>query len=153
MVIPVDPKIYRNSSLLQRGEVVLPGTFLFEGSKEAFNNTILFRSVGCNEFLVKSVESAGFTEPATLEDKAVITSDSRSLSRWSQSSKSIYACRFKSSFSFICSASNRQFISNDFSIAAINNRDRCPSPSRPQGKCVTSIAHRALRSFATLVLP
>lgn len=124
MVIPVDPKVYRNSSLFQRGEVVLPGTFFFKGSKEALNNTILLRSVWGNKFLSKSVESASFTKPAALEDKTIITSDCRSFSNWSQSPKPIYTCSFKSSLSLVCSTSYRQFISNDFSVAAINDRNQ-----------------------------
>lgn len=121
MVIPVYPGADPTSGLVDGGKVVLPSAFFFERPKESLDNTILLRSVGRDELLRKPIEPSRLAKPSALKDETVVASDGRSLSHWSDCPKTIDTGRFKGSFSFIGSASCRQFVSDDFPIETIND--------------------------------
>src|ERR1700722_4740135 len=50
-VIPFDPVSNSDAGFGEAGEVMLPDTLLFEATKEAFDEAVLFGGVGCDELL------------------------------------------------------------------------------------------------------
>jgi hypothetical protein len=62
----------------EAGEVMLPDALFFEAAKEAFDEAVLFGSVGRDELLVKTVIAAGGAKTPALKDESVIASDYRS---------------------------------------------------------------------------
>ena len=77
LVVPLHPLSNDASRVLKRLKHVLPGTFFFETAEEPFNDPILSRRIRSNELLHQTIIAIGLPKPLTLEDQAVIASQSR----------------------------------------------------------------------------
>ena len=77
-VIPFDPVSNSCAGFGETGEVTLPDTLLFEATKEAFDEAVLFGRVGCDELLAQTVIAAGGAKTPALKDESVVASDYRS---------------------------------------------------------------------------
>ena len=101
LVVPAHPSCDRLPSILISFEVVLPYTFLFETPKKAFNETILFRRIRRDQFLLESIVSTRLGKPPTLKDQTIIAAEYRGRSPRTQGTKANETGRFNRSFGFL----------------------------------------------------
>ena len=67
-VVPFDPVSNSGAGFGEAGEVMLPDTLLFEATKEAFDEAVLFGGVGCDELLRQMIVAAGSTKTPALKN-------------------------------------------------------------------------------------
>ena len=81
LVVPVEPVPNDPPRLLKRLERVLPDALLLQTPKEPFNDPVLFRRIGRNEFLVQAIVATGLPKPPTLKDQPIVAPQHRRPSR------------------------------------------------------------------------
>lgn len=72
MVVPVDPVADNAPCVLEGLKRMLPDALFFETPKKPLDDAVLFRGIGCNEFLLQSIIAAGLSKPPTLKDQAIV---------------------------------------------------------------------------------
>ena len=77
VVVPLQPVPDDPSGLLECLKHVLPDTLFFETAKEPFNNSVLLRRVGRDEFLLQSIVMTGLSKSTALEDQTVVAAENR----------------------------------------------------------------------------
>jgi hypothetical protein len=76
-VVPLDPLSNGSASFAETAEVMQPDALLLKTTKEALDEAILLRRIGCNELLAQPVIAARGAKAPTLEDEAVIAANNR----------------------------------------------------------------------------
>ena len=120
-IVPVEPSLYVSLGISEVLEAMLPDALLLEASEEALDEAILFRRIGRDEFLPKSVIAARSSEPTALEDEAVVASQDRLGSVGPESSEASQASLLESSFRLSCSTSECEFVSDHFPVVAVDD--------------------------------
>ena len=71
-VVPFDPLSNGGAGFGEAGEVMLPDTLLFEATKEAFDEAVLFGSIRRDELLAQAVIAASGVKTPALKDEAIL---------------------------------------------------------------------------------
>ncbi len=87
LVAPLDPRADGRPCLSKVVKLMVPDTLFFETPEKAFNHPGLLLGVRPDEFLVQPVVAARCTEPATLKDQAIVTTQYRGANTRSQRAK------------------------------------------------------------------
>ena len=122
-VVPFDPLSSGGAGFAEAGEVMLLDALFFEAAKEAFDESVLFGRVGCDELLAQTVIAAGGAKPPALKDEAVIRAHYWRRAGRAQRPKARQAGLFERAFGFLgaaAKANSKPFTSRSWqSITAV----------------------------------
>src|SRR5574337_241344 len=97
LVVPLHPVPNDPSGRLECLKHVLPDTLFFETAKEPFNNPVLLRRVGRDEFLLQPIVSTSLPKALALEDQPIVAAEDRRAHR-TQRPEPLQARRFDGPF-------------------------------------------------------
>lgn len=100
LVVPLNPLADRRLGFSKAVKAMLPHAFLFETTKESFDDPVLLRSVRSDELLRQPVILTSRPEPAALKDQSVVASDHRSFTYRSQGAEASDASLLDGSLGF-----------------------------------------------------
>ena len=127
-VVPRGLLIDFSLRLTEALEGVLPNTLLFETTEEAFDHAILFRHVGRNELMTKSVIPTGCSKATTLERQAVVRAHHELGSLWTKSPKAPQTLSLHRPLRLPSTASSCKLLPHDLSVMAIDDGGEMSPP-------------------------
>ena len=71
-LIPFNPLSNGGAGFGEAGEVMLPGALFLEAAKEAFDEALLFGSVGRDELMAQAVIAAGGAKTPALKNQSIV---------------------------------------------------------------------------------
>lgn len=163
MVVPVHPVPNDPPRLFEGLELMLPDTLLLETAKEPFNQPVLLRGIGRDEFLRQPIVPAGSSEPPALKDQPVIAPDRRRRACRPQGPKARQTGRLHCPLGLLRPSPQGEFIPDELAIMTVNHRRQMPPAvlstgnvrqiHRPAGIAAWGAAHPAPDSRAGCARP
>ena len=76
-VVPLEPPLNVVPRVRKALKLMLPDAFFLQAPEKPFNDAILLRRIGGDEFLVQPVAPTGEPETVTLEDEPIVAPEDR----------------------------------------------------------------------------